>query len=340
MTGDKPTFDDLTKGFTAFSSSEDDAPDGETSSQKAEPESALKPADKPAESDAEDTAAPEDTADGSDSEEASSGNAAVDDDDDDDDGEDQSKRKRSVTQRINKAVARQREAERRVRELEQQLAAQRNASQDLTRQQEKGTEPDDDSPPDPSDSRRFPYGEIDPAFIQALVDYQSKRNLREFERRQQEIRQKEIAEEAARRAQKRATEIVERGIRKYADFKESVVDTAQRGDWPLSQTILNLALNSEVGEDVLYYLATNADNAQEIAAKPDIEQALYFGRLEARFLLSRKDTKSPKSKPNVSKAPQPVRQARGSISKVETDDESGSFADFEAKYMRRFRSQQ
>lgn len=135
------------------------------------------------------------------------------------------------------------------------------------------------------------------------------------------------AELAAEREAAQRAETAKSWERKQAEFQkakpeyaEKVIEGAQRGQWACSEEMLQVAQASDIGPEILLYLAENADKSREIYRLPPHLQAREIGRIEARI-----EAAKAAPPPVVSKAPPPVREIEGSgsASDVRTTDPSG-----------------
>ena len=153
-------------------------------------------------------------------------------------------------------------------------------------------------------------------FIAAVAQWNSK-----------QAREAARAEIEAERQAARDAETGESWARKQAEFQkakpeyaEKVIEGAQRGKWALSDEMLEVAQASDIGPEILLYLAENADKSKEIYRLPANLQAREIGRIEARLEAAKA---SPASV--VSKAPPPPVEIDGaaSASGVKTTDPSG-----------------
>lgn len=234
-----------------------------------------------------------------------------------------------------KQAERERDAERRRNDtLEQRLAALEKGG--LTEQPNKPTVGTDELPK-PAD---FEYGELDAAYIRALARYETRQELKAERTTQQEEQQRRAAAQQASEFTQAKDALVTAGAKKYEDFDDVVLGNTYSEDnpagWPLSETLGNLILTSETGPDVAYYLATHIKEARQIYGKSPIEQAAYFGRLEAK-LSSSSDATTPAPKPVVktTKAPDPIYSARGIGGNNSVDGATSDFTKFEAMAMQR-----
>lgn len=90
------------------------------------------------------------------------------------------------------------------------------------------------------------------------------------------------------------------------EYAEKVLDGAQRGTWACSDEMLQVAQASDIGPEILLYLAENADKSREIYRLPPNLQAREIGRIEARI-----EAAKAAPPPVVSKAPPPVGKVDG-----------------------------
>ena len=249
---------------------------------------------------------------------------------------------KSAQERIDQAVKRQREAERRAveadtryRTLEERLARIEAGGRPLTNQDSAANTPDPNAP-DPS---KYQYGELDTKFIADLARYETRKEI-EAEKAQRN----QASQTAAQAEQQKARDaFVEAGTAKYEDFREAVIDTAIRNEWPLSQTVGQLAFESPVGPDILYALASDHAEAKRVAGLSEARQAAWFGALEARISAgsSAANDRTPPTRPAVvttTKAPPPplrrVLGGTGTAPQTITPDTT-DFSAFEAMAMQK-----
>ena len=262
------------------------------------------------------------------------------DDEGDDEGDAQPQpgdKHRSAQERINKAVGRQRAAERALTEKDQAIAALTARLEAI----EKGLTPKDATPtvdttkaPSPAD---FTYGELDPKYIAAVARFEAKQALSEA-READKKTQEERAQAAAREeAQTKLTQTIQRGLDKYDDFQD-IVDAANRQEWPLSQIVGELMIESPFGHDIAYKLGSDPDLARKVNAMSPAQQAVWFGKQEAVFEAQNPPSPSaddaPAPKPaaarSVTQAPAPLQhRARGRAGNEVFTADTADFAKFE-----------
>jgi hypothetical protein len=249
-------------------------------------------------------------------------------------------KQRSAQERINKAVRAQRSAERRADEAMRRLdalEARLNGTATAATTTSAATSATEGAP-DPS---TFEFGELDAKYIRALARYEAKQEVAAERAAQAKTQQTAEQARAQREFQTKADALAETGSAKYEDFNEVVMEAAKAGEWPMSETIGSLVLDSDVGADIAYHLATHPDEARKLFGKSPARQAADFGRLEAQFSSATdaddSDEGESEDKPvkvvKTSKAPAPPeKKARGTGTRTGSPD-TQSFAEFEAAVM-------
>lgn len=265
---------------------------------------------------------------------------------------------RSANDRIGKAVGKQRAAERALATEREERARERGAFEARLEALEKkgltGAKGDDkDEAVDPLAPRPqdFEYGELDVKYIRALARYEAKQEVLAAQNDQQTKTQTAAQKAAQAEFQKAKTAFEKAGNAKYADFDEVVVQsmTLPKDDpdfWPVSPTVGELILTSDVGRDVAYHLATHPDEAKDIFGQSAARQAAWFGRKEAEFSSESQDAggegeggeadpdKKAKPAAKVTQAPPPPKnRAKGAGGKTQASPDTQDFASFEALAM-------
>lgn len=270
------------------------------------------------------------------------GSGDEDGDDDDDDGAEDGaaedgdpspkKKKRGPQHRINQAVKKQRTAERRAEAAEARAeAAEAKNGKELTDDGAGGTGEEADGSaelqkPDVTDTKKYPYGELDSNYQEDLTQYRVDKTLAARDQKREAKEQETAAEEAKEAWNTKYEDKVAEGIEAYEDFDEIVVKGADNSEFPLTPETAMMALDSPVGHHVLYEIATKPKLAKKMAQMSLVEQAKQFGRLEARY----ETTKKPKSKHKIvpnTRPPASRRKGGGGTKKF--DAKVGSFEDFE-----------
>lgn len=131
-------------------------------------------------------------------------------------------------------------------------------------------------------------------------------------------------QEAARKAQEAQAKVISSwqekqaaAADKYPDFEEVVSES----DAPVTPSMSQAIVESDVGADIAYYLAQHPDEAKAIANLSPIRQIAAIGRLEEKVI------KPPTRK--TTEAPPPIKPA-GSKSQTDKDPSEMSAAEFAA----------
>jgi len=112
-------------------------------------------------------------------------------------------------------------------------------------------------------------------YAEALAEWTTDRKMRE--RDQAELARK-VEEEQSRMRQK-FQERLDAAKQDMPDYEEMVASS----DVSVSQPVTDAIIESDVGPQILYYLAENPDFARELADKSITSQLRAIGRLEAKF---------------------------------------------------------
>jgi len=139
------------------------------------------------------------------------------------------------------------------------------------------------------------------------------------------------AEEASRKAQEAEAKKIESWNKKIEKAKEEMPDfdrIVQSSDVIVSDEIKKAILESDVGPQVLYALASDEDFARKLTEMDSVKALKEIGKLEAKFEAKAEKPKAEKVKAIVSgsKAPDPIRPLSGG--KVGADilvDTNGEF---------------
>ena len=120
------------------------------------------------------------------------------------------------------------------------------------------------------------------------------------------------------------------GAKKYTDFATKLKRKPQEGGPNITPVMAEALIESDMGVDVAYYLATNVKEAEKIAKLPPVAQARAIWELESKVQDQRK--------PAVSKAPPPVKPVRGSSGNTKPVSEM-SMAEYAAYRNRQIRGE-
>lgn len=213
------------------------------------------------------------------------------------------KPKKTAQERIDEITRARREAER-------EAAYWRNVAEGKTHKREE-TKQEEAKAPNPDD---FPLGDMDPQYVDALVDFRVKQGLDKI--------MPAVAQNLQRQAGERVWEAAQEVARsKHADFDAKVIDGAH--NWPCTEGMAEAIKTSDAGGELAYHLASNPEEARRISALPPIAQIRELGRIEATLV-----SVAPVRTTNAPKPPQ--AQARGAGGQSAPSASTTNFAEFEA----------
>jgi len=248
---------------------------------------------------------------------------------------DRKKPKKTAEQRIAELTRQRHEAERALAAERAEKEALRvklegGKTPDLTGKSQDATNQTDDVPPDPLDATKYPYGELSIEYVNDSARYAVRQELKAEQAKQEERRQREAAAQQEQTYRGKADAMASAGAEKYSDFDEVVREGIKSGEVPVSGDLAKLILESEVGHDIAYHLASNPKEAQEVFGKTPLAQAAYFGRLEAKFSSTSSDATAKHAVKTTKAPPPPENRARGAGSKTGPDPATAAFENFEA----------
>jgi hypothetical protein len=221
------------------------------------------------------------------------------------------KRFSKVTKRAQQAEARANELEQRLRDLEAKANPQTLAQ----------TANVDDKPKAEQFNDAYEYAE-------ALAEWSAEKALKDREVAEQQRK----AEEERQKVAENWNTKVKQARKAMPDFEDVVSNSRV----VVSDAIRDAILESDVGPQILYHLASDDDYANSVAKMPAIKALKEIGRLEAKY---EAEKEKPKEKANAvaqSKAPAPISPLKGGKSAgadvlVDTNGEFyGSYAQWKA----------
>jgi hypothetical protein len=201
-----------------------------------------------------------------------------------------------VQKRIDKAIAKQRDAERRAAEAERRLAEIQGSRPAIEKTAESAAAPLEE----PQASAFETYD----AYVRALTRFELKNELKLEREAEKKAEQEKSAQAEARKAQDAWDERRAKVSEKYTDW-EDVVGAAAI---PVSQALHDALLTSEHGPEIAYQLAKDPAEAKRLNTLSPLEQIRTVGRLEAKFEASPEP-----ERPKVSKAPKPPTPITGGV---------------------------
>lgn len=147
-------------------------------------------------------------------------------------------------------------------------------------------------------------------FVEALTDW--KLGLRDFKQEQTTKRTQETAnqQQFSEKLESQRT----RGEEKYEDFE----DLVSAVDDKFTPAMVRALVESDKGEDIAYYLASNPAELQRIGKLNPYLQAKEVGRIEAGLEAGKIQTA--RTVKRISTAPEPAPSAKGSSGSVDTSE--------------------
>lgn len=221
--------------------------------------------------------------------------------DDEATGTEDKKQNPKLEKRFSELTKQRKEAEAKVKELEERLAARESI-------REPQSAPESNRKPTPDDFKdAFDYAE-------ALADWSAEQALA---RREQEIKQKEVE---AKRATVIQTwqEKLEATKAELPDYEVMVASSSMS----VNDTVRDAIVESEVGPRILYELASNDELAEKLSSMTTAGALKLIGKLEAQFEKTEEPAKAEKkSVVAKSNAPEPIRPLRstGGVAEVSLD---------------------
>jgi hypothetical protein len=260
--------------------------------------------------------------------------------------------------RLRRAAERERDQERAEKEdLRRRVEALERGEKPLT----KGTPADKNDAsgdkPDPSDTEKYPYGELDSKYIADLTRWEVKQELAADKERSKTQQQSQQDNEAAEAFKETVAAFEEAGAELYDDFHDVVmgnlVSEKNPHGWPCSPSLGQMILDSDHGPAIAYELASDIKEARRIAALPQTAQVRWFVKKEDE--LSARSAASPDndqdegdgtppaeartkrqlpqprtSQARESKAPLPLQKSKGAGGNRVPNSATTDFASFEA----------
>lgn len=228
-----------------------------------------------------------------------------------------------------------RELKRERRELRQELALARQASQTFEQRLAalergglpKGQEGANDSPtsaekPDAEDAKKYPLGVLDDKYIHDMIEWAADKKVAAAldGRLRTEREQAEEAQERERlkALKSKVDDLAETGSKLFDDYEETVLEAGLRGDFPLTETTFTAAAKRTHGAEILYELANNPKEARRIANLPLDEQVAYVVEKNSEIAAKRK----PNHKPNAGDPPSSPAKGRNASNPIRPDTEN------------------
>jgi hypothetical protein len=227
-------------------------------------------------------------------------------------GTEEKKQNPKLEKRFSELTRQRKEAEAKVKELEDRLAAQESFKAPIK-------EPESNQKPTPDDFKdAFEYAE-------ALAQWSAEQAL---VRREQEVKQKEV--EAKRETViKTWQQKLETTKAELPDYEDMVSSSSMS----VNDTVRDAIIESDVGPRILYELASNDELAEKLSTMTTAGALKMIGKLEAQFEKTEEPVKAEKKTVAAkSNAPEPIRPLRstGGVADVGMDGNDMSYQQWKA----------
>jgi hypothetical protein len=174
-------------------------------------------------------------------------------------------------------------------------------------------------------------------YVEALTDWQAERKLSARITEERERVEKAAAETAERAKYTQFADRAKVAAEKYPDFEA----VAYSDEVPVSATMRECILSSDVGAELAYYLGKNPAEAERIAGLEGLAAARAMGRIEARIEAEAagKPT-AEKQKPKLPGAPAPITPLAPSSRKdfnILDEETAGDFAAWEKQRLKTYK---
>lgn len=243
-------------------------------------------------------------------------------------------KKNRFQERIGELTKQAREAERQAQELAEKLKQYEETPKPDAKAVPTSTGPDpEDQNEDGTD--KYPLGEFDPSYIRDLTKFTLAEERKLVQAEEAKAKEQAEAQEFKARLNEQWNEKLTPAQERYPDFHEKgenlnpVFESIdQRYGEYLAATIMEM----DYGPDVLYYLASNVDEAEKIVRMGPTKATIALGKIEAKYSNFEEDKQ--KARPKLSKAPTPPAHLnKGSApAKLEADDDTDDLDAFAKKF--------
>lgn len=276
-------------------------------------------------------------------EEADNNEADLDPEDDPQDEPEPPKKKSRFQERIDQLSERARIERERADALETRLRA---LEETKNKAPEPKVEPEDRTP-SPDDlnedgTDKYPLGEFDPEYSRDLIKHTLKQEREAYRKELEQERRQEEQAKAQQALEQEWAEKLAPAQERYPDFQErgqDLVEALEGMDEAYGEYLTTTIQQMDHGPDVLYYLASNVEEAKRISNLGPRGATLALGRIEAQFAnLEKQVNETPKVKPKVSSAPPPPPRNRGSdVGRPDIPGDTDDLDAFEAEFFKKAR---
>lgn len=228
--------------------------------------------------------------------------------------------KRGLEERMRELTSEVKSARAAAEEARAEAARERKAREELEAKNQPPAK-DPNAKPDPNDFKdAFEYAD-------ALAQWSAEQALAKRDREAAENAEKERRQSVVNRWNENLAE----ARREFEDFDEVLASA----DAQVSDAIRDAIIESDVGPRILHYLASNPEVVEKINGLSERNALKEIGKLEARLEKSKEDKAvkpEVKPRPEVSKAPAPIRPIRSQATPDNLVDAEGNFHGTPAEY--------
>lgn len=158
--------------------------------------------------------------------------------------------------------------------------------------------------------------EDDADYYEALADWKVESKLRAMAVDAQKRSEEDLDQQAAHMIEQELREVSESARDKYEDYYEVVFSK----DLVLTKNMVETILQSDIADDLFYYLGKNPDIASDIGEMNPLKAAKELGKLEVALLKPKEEKKVEKEEKEEEKPPQKkLTQTPEPIVPVKTD---------------------
>lgn len=228
----------------------------------------------------------------------------------------------SVQRRIDKAIAKQRDAERRAEDAERRLAE--HSAKPAEEVKAAATED-----AEPSEANYTDYNK----FVRDLAKWEARQLIAAERKADSEARTKADQAKVVKDIQSAYQESEHQAKEAHDDYAEVLESVADIIMPPAAQIAI---LNSDSKAELAYYLAKDRAELERIAGLPPQRIAFELGKIEAKLDASRAPVKAEKK---VTAAPKPPKPVGGAGVSSTAPEDASSFGDYKARRQAQLASQ-
>ncbi len=151
--------------------------------------------------------------------------------------------------------------------------------------------------------------ESDNEFLEALADWKVEEKLKSHAAVTESSKNEATAKQVMTEMEQKVDDISDRGADKYDDYKDVVFDK----ELVITQGMLEAVTDSDIAEDIFYYLGKNPDVSAAIGEMSAVRAAKEIGRIEAELIAFAKKTAEEAEKnkaaalaKKITKVPEPI----------------------------------